>query len=97
MFLKNLGSHGLRSAFACTVAGALSACAQTTPQWDAQFGDTVKISIAQQTRYSGAAANQDPVDGIDGRAARATQDRYEKSFHEPQLQQSVFTIGLGGR
>ena len=97
MLLKKLGQHRLRSVFACIVAGALSACAQTTPQWDAHFGDTVKITIAQQTRYHEAAANHDPVDGIDGRAARAVQERYEKSFHEPQQQQSMFTIGLGGR
>jgi hypothetical protein len=31
-----------------------------------------------------AAANTNPASGIDGKAARAAQERYEKSFAQPE-------------
>jgi hypothetical protein len=57
----------------------LAACASTTPHWDAQFGDTVRSLRAQQLVHPQAAANADPVNGIDGRAARAALERYEQA------------------
>lgn len=75
---------------------ALTACAQTTPRADAAFGDKVRIAIALQTINPDASKNTDPVNGLDGRAARDALDRYRKSFKEPAPHPSVFTIGIGG-
>lgn len=69
---------------AAAAACLLSACASTTPNWDAQFGDSVRILNAQQVARPQAAANADPVSGIDGRAARAAVERYERSLPEPK-------------
>jgi hypothetical protein len=76
-------------------AGLLSACAPTTPQFDANFGNAVRTAIAQQTLNPDASGNADPVSGMDGRAAREAVDRYQKSFSQPEPQPSVFTIGIG--
>ena len=73
----------------------LSACAQTSPQFDANFGNTVRAAVAQQTLNPDASANTAPISGMDGRAAREAVDRYQKSFTVPELQPSVFTIGVG--
>jgi hypothetical protein len=69
---------------AALAAALLSACASTTPHWDARFGDSVRILNAQQVARPQAAANTDPVAGMDGRAARAAVDRYERSLPEPK-------------
>lgn len=74
----------------------LSACAPTTPHWDANFGNSVRAAVAQQILNPEASQNPDQVSGMDGRAARETIDRYQKSFKEPAPQQNVFTIGVGG-
>lgn len=88
-----------RLALKLLAAGAaclLSACVSTTPQWDANFGNTVRTAFAQQIINPDASQNPDPVSGMDGRAARETMDRYQKSFKEPAPQPNVFTIGVGG-
>lgn len=69
---------------ALLAAAVLSACASTTPYWDARFGDSVRALNAQQVARPQAGANADPVAGIDGRAARAAIDRYERSLPEPK-------------
>lgn len=74
----------------------LSACASTTPQWDANFGNSVRAAFAHQIINPDASQNPDPVSGIDGRAARETMIRYQKSFSEPKPQSNMFTIGVGG-
>ena len=75
----------------------VTGCVATTPHWDAHFGEAATILAVEQTRDAGAtAANADrPVDGIEGRSARETMDRYYKSFSEPPKPYSVFTIGVG--
>jgi hypothetical protein len=73
----------------------LSACAPTTPHWDAVFGDSVRTAVAQQTLNPDAPRNPDPVSGIDGRAARSAIELYDKSFAKPEPQPNVFTIGVG--
>lgn len=81
---------------AASAACLLSACAPTTPQWDANFGNSVRTAFAQQIINPDASQNPDPVTGMDGRAARETIDRYQKSFSEPAPQPNIFTIGVGG-
>lgn len=86
------------TALAALVASlGLTACAATTPHWDARFGEATKTLMAQQTRDPQATdLNEDRlVDGIEGRSARETMDRYYKSFSEPPRPYSVLTIGVG--
>ncbi len=75
----------------------LAGCVATTPHWDAHFGEAVTTTAYQQRRDPNASvANADrPVDGLEGRTARETMDRYYRSFSEPPQPYSVFTIGVG--
>ncbi|MYM69267.1 hypothetical protein GTP45_20845 [Pseudoduganella sp. FT55W] len=66
------------------LAGLISACAQTTPQWDARFGVDTRLVLAQQVINPAAGRNTDPVSGMDGRSARAAYERYQKTGGEPQ-------------
>lgn len=77
---------------ACATAG----CASRTPQWDARFGDATRAAFAQQVIHPAAAQDSRPVSGVDGQAAAASQQRYQKSFTEPPPPASVFTIGVSG-
>ena len=73
---------------------SLTACVQTTPNWDKQFGDSVRMTVAQQTLNPDAA--QAPVpESVDGNASREAVGRYRSSFKEPQPNNSSFTIGVG--
>lgn len=75
---------------------ALAACG-TTPRLDRQFGASVAVLRAQQTLHAQAGLNTDPVSGIDGQAASAAYDNYQKSFSAPVPQPAAFTIGVGTR
>ena len=75
---------------------ALAACV-TTPRLDRQFGASVAVLRAQQTLNTQAGANRDPVSGMDGQAASAAYDNYQKSFSAPVPQPAAFTIGVGTR
>ncbi len=61
----------------------LAGCAPTTPQWDSNFGNSVRASVAAQVADPAAVNNTRSVNGIDGTAARATQKAYERSFLTP--------------
>jgi type IV pilus biogenesis protein CpaD/CtpE len=65
--------------FAAALALLLSACA-TTPNADASFGQSVRATLLSQVANPAAVRNDNPVNGIDGHAARAAQEQYEKSF-----------------
>lgn len=77
-------------------SAALSGCAPNTPRLDANFGDAVNTAKAQQTINPDASQNTDPVAGLDGQAASAVIDRYNKSYEKPPAPANVFTIGVGG-
>lgn len=62
----------------------LAGCAATSPQADARFGQSVRAALASQVAQPGAVRNADPVSGVDGRAARAAQEQYERSFAKPE-------------
>ena len=74
----------------------LGGCA-TTPRWDERFGETVRGTLATQVANPAAAANANPVNGIDGRAARATHERYERSFKDRSGEASAATSMLGNQ
>ena len=70
---------------AALVPATLTGCAQTTtPEYDKHFGEAVRAAIAQQTINPDASRNTDPVAGLDGKAAGATMDNYDKSFVKPE-------------
>lgn len=75
-----------------TLAAFLAGCASTA-QSDPTFGDTVRATAASQVLDPGAVRNANPVTGIDGRAARATQLRYEASFAQPAPAEHAMTTG----
>jgi hypothetical protein len=60
---------------------ALSGCS-TTPRFNNHFGDALRADLAAQVLDPAAAANVRPAAGIDGVAAHAAQQRYERSFAE---------------
>lgn len=85
---------------ACTLlvsVAALGGCASTTPTFDATFGDGVRRLMAQQVRHPDAPdANRDRnADGIDGRSARETLERYVRSSGEPGRTAPGFQLGAG--
>ena len=71
----------------------LGGCASRTPHWDQTFGNAVRASIASQVLDPAAVRNTNPVSGIDGRAARAAQARYEGSFMNPGPAEQGMTTG----
>ncbi len=72
-----------RGAAALAMLSALAACVQSTPRIDSQFGESVRGAVRQQSIRAPGAANPAPAAGIDGRAARAALEAYERSFAAP--------------
>jgi hypothetical protein len=75
---------------------ALAGCASTTPQWDARFGEATRATLASQVADPAAARKPRAAVGIDGAAARATQQQYEASFAAPPPPPPSLSIGIGG-
>ncbi|CAG2156803.1 hypothetical protein [Cupriavidus numazuensis] len=73
----------------------LGGCMNSTPRYDAQFGDALRTLRAMQTIDPNASANTDPVTGVDGRAATYAMDRYGQSFRNPPVESNPFVIGVG--
>lgn len=78
-----------------TLAGVLAACANT-PRLDRHFGESLRLTRAQQTLNPEARLNSAPVNGLDGPAARSAYDSYQRSFATPEQPSGGFTIGSGG-
>ena len=72
---------------------SLTSCMPTTPLWDAQFGQSVRLSKQQQI-IDPTAGGDAPVNGIDGASGREAIVRYRSSFKEPAPASSAFTIGV---
>lgn len=81
---------------ACMLASCALQLAPTTPEWDRRFGDAARATLARQVVDADAGRNRDPVAGMDGRAAHAAYERYQKANSEPPAQPSAFTIGVSG-
>ena len=82
-----------RPTFLLATASLLAACASTTPQLDAVFGDAVREARTAQTLNPKASENTDPVLGIDGKAGAAAQQRYQESFQAPPRTLEIINIG----
>ena len=73
---------------------ALGGCAATaSPDWDARFGDSVRILKAQQLIEPGAPArNAQASPPTEGRTAREAMDRHVESYRSPPAT-TVINIG----
>ncbi len=89
-FLQIIRIHLLPAIF----FGTLCACAPTTPQWDKQFGDSVRQTRAQQIMNPQAGGDA-PVNGVDGVVARESIGRYRGSFREPLPAPAPLSVGMG--
>lgn len=85
-------------AVAILIGGFLSTgCAGPTPVFDEHFGDTVATLRAQQTSDPEAPIRNQSrsVEGMDGRSARESLDRYYKTFREPPPPPPALLIAPG--
>lgn len=95
--MKTIRSISLALALVSVCAG-LQGCAQTTPQWDRQFGMAARANLAAQVLDPAAAANRHPATGMDSRAAKGVYERYQRSFAQPESAPApIFFTGGGAR
>ena len=85
----------LQLATALTLASVLTACVETAPRYEAEFGNATRATLNAQIINPDAGNNPDPVAGLDGRAARDAINNYQKSFAEPKPTENGFNIGVG--
>ena len=81
---------------ACTMAACALQTTPTTPRWDQNFGVSARATLAAQVMHPDAGRSGDTVTGMDGRAAHAAYERYQKANSEPAPQPSAFIIGVSG-
>lgn len=78
------------------LASSLIACAEPAPRLEAEFGNATRATLNAQIINPDAGNNPDPVAGLDGRAAHAVIQNYQKSFINPEPSTNALTIGVGG-
>jgi type IV pilus biogenesis protein CpaD/CtpE len=83
------------AAAAAVLAGLLLQGCSVTPRFDRQFGASMRANLAAQVIDPAAAANANPASGVDGTAALAAHERYQRSFKETD-HASQPLIGGGG-
>jgi hypothetical protein len=71
----------------------LGACASSTPQYDARFGDAVRQARQAMTLNPTASATGTAVGTLDGKIAREAADRYHDSYKAPPPVVNVINIG----
>jgi hypothetical protein len=80
---------------AMLLALALQGC-RTSPRIDDHFGEAVRANLGAQTLHPQASNNTNPAAGVDGRAARAALQQYEKSYeHTGQQPAPLIRTGNG--
>lgn len=91
--------RALASGLLLSLSLSLSACAPTTPNFNRHFSEPVRtLNAQQQLRPEAAMANRLRVpEGLDGRSARETLERYHKSFEQSPRQANPFVFGFGGQ
>ena len=70
-----------RFVLAALLGAALAGCS-STPRFNDHFGDAVRANLSAQVLDPAASSNVNPANGVDGKAALATQERYQRSFKE---------------
>jgi hypothetical protein len=68
-----------------------------TPRFDKHFGEAVRANLAAQVIDPDAAANANPAAGMDGVAARASHERYQRSFKENAGTEQPLIGGSGSK
>jgi type IV pilus biogenesis protein CpaD/CtpE len=81
---------------AALLGAALAGCS-STPRFNEQFGDAVRANLSAQVLDPAASANVNPAYGLDGAAAQAGQERYQRSFKEKDASASQPMVGNGAR
>jgi hypothetical protein len=62
------------------IVGALTGCAQTSPQWESTFGDASRQLRAGQVIDPAAPNRQAQLTGVDGKAAAGAMKAYAESY-----------------
>ena len=77
--------------------GVLLQGCSSTPRFNDHFGESVRANLAAQVIDPAAAANTNPTHGVDGTAALAAQERYQRSFKEkdPSANQPLIVVSGG--
>jgi type IV pilus biogenesis protein CpaD/CtpE len=75
---------------------ALQGCS-STPRFNDHFGEAVRANLSAQVLDPAASASADPARGVDGAAAVAAQERYQRSFKEPDAGAARSMMGSGNR
>lgn len=79
------------------VASLTSACSGYSTVAEQRFGNAVRGATAAQTVNPQASLVKPTVATMDGQAAKAAVDTYQRSFNTPTKQTSdVLNIGVGG-
>jgi hypothetical protein len=84
------------AAAAAALAGLLLQGCSATPRFEDHFGASLRANLAAQVIDPAAAANANPVSGVDGIAALAARERYQRSFKETDHEASQPLIAGGG-
>ncbi|AXF25467.1 hypothetical protein CUJ89_33915 [Burkholderia pyrrocinia] len=84
-----------RAALAVPLAFALAGCMSSTPVWDTRFGESVRAVMQAQIIDPHAAEHAASPAVVDGGAATAALDNYDKSFKQIQPPANAFVIGIG--
>lgn len=80
-----------------TVATLGTACTGYSPQAEERFGNSVRGATAAQTVNPQASLAKPSVSGMDGQAAKAAVDHYQRAYAAPaKPSQNVLGLGLGG-
>jgi len=75
------------------LAAILGACSPSRLQMD--YGTSYQLQKFNQIANPEAGKKVEPAEGMDGRAAQAAEEKYQKSFEkEPPAQ--VYTLSIGG-
>lgn len=75
------------------LATSLAACAPSRLEMD--YGTSHKLQKFNQIADPEAGKKVEPAEGMDGKAAQGTMDKYEKSFEKEQ-RAPVYSLTIGG-
>jgi len=78
------------------MVGAMLQGCSSTPRFNDHFGAAVRSNLSAQVINPAAAANANPAFGVDGAAARAAQERYQRSFKETDTSADRSLINVSG-
>ncbi|MEN2470366.1 hypothetical protein D1006_37960 [Burkholderia stabilis] len=84
-----------RAALAVPLAFALAGCMSSTPVWDTRFGESVRAVMQAQIIDPHAAEHATAPAVVNGGAATAALDNYDKSFKQVDPPANAFVIGIG--